>query len=85
MKLPEIYEAFSPDEVGGVRQIVIGKHSGRHALRAKFREFGIDLTGAQQEAILEKVRRQAVELKRPLFDKELMYIHHQISESASAK
>lgn len=79
LKSPETYEAFSPDEVGGVRQIVIGKHSGKHALRAKFREFGIDLSESQQAAVLEAVRSRAVELKRPLFDKELMYIYYRIS------
>lgn len=79
LKSPEIYEAFSPDEVGGIRQIVIGKHSGGHALRAKFREFGIDLTDPQEAAILEKVRVRAVEVKRPLFDKELMYIYYSVA------
>ena len=85
LKSPETYEAFAPEEVGGVRQIMIGKHSGKAAVRAKFREFGMDLTESQAVAILEAVRTRAVELKRPLFEKELMYIYYQITHAGVAK
>jgi homocitrate synthase NifV len=79
-KSPESYELFSPDEVGGVRQIIIGKHSGKHAVREKFHEFAIDLDDSEQEQILQAVRAQAIQLKRPLFDKELIYIYYRITE-----
>lgn len=75
LKHPKTYEAFSPEEVGLFRQIVIGKHSGTHAISAKFHEYGIELTDEQAKDILAKVRRASVELKRALFDKELMYIY----------
>ena len=75
LKLPETHEPFTPAEVGGVRQITIGKHSGGHSLRAKFAEFGIHLRQHETEPVLEEVRRAAVELKRDLFDKELMQIY----------
>lgn len=80
VKSPESFELFSPDEVGGVRQILIGKHSSRHAIREKFHEFAIDLDDLEQVQILEAVRAQAVKLKRPLFDKELIYIYYRITE-----
>lgn len=75
IKNPKTYEVFSPEEVGLVRQIVIGKHSGSKALELKFREYGIDLTKEQLAELLPLVRQMAVELKRALFDKELMYVY----------
>jgi len=74
-KDPKTYEAFHPEEVGLQRQIVIGKHSGTAALKAKFAEFGRHLTEHQAEELLPKIRSHTVSLKRPLFDKELVYIY----------
>lgn len=75
IKDPKTYEAFSPEEVGLARQLVIGKHSGSHSIEAKFHEYGIDLTPDQAQDILTEVRRTSVQLKRALFDKELVYIY----------
>ena len=76
LKNPLTYEVFSPEEVGLERQIVIGKHSGSAAVASKFtKEYGIELTKQEAEEILVKVRQLAIDLKRSLFDKELMYIY----------
>jgi homocitrate synthase NifV len=75
LKNPKTYEAFHPEEVGLERQIVIGKHSGTAALKAKFAEYGIHLSEFRAQELLAKVRSYCVALKRPLFDKELMYIY----------
>lgn len=73
------YEAFTPQEVGAQRQLVIGKHSGKKALLAKFeQEYGIDLTDAEASALLPRVRKLAVELKRALFDKELVSLYEEM-------
>jgi homocitrate synthase NifV len=72
IKNPKTYEIFSPDEVGGERQIVVGKHSGSRTLEMKFSEYGIPLSREHAVALLPHVRTKAVELKRPLFDKELV-------------
>ncbi|MEW6192135.1 MAG: homocitrate synthase [Bacillota bacterium] len=77
LKHPKTYEAFQPEEVGLTRQIVIGKHSGTAALRAKFAEFGIVLTKHQAEELLPEIRRAAVDFKRPLFEKELVHIYEE--------
>lgn len=74
-KNPKTYEAFHPEEVGLERQIVIGKHSGTASLKAKFAEFGKVLTEHQAQELLPKIRSHTVSLKRPLFDKELVYIY----------
>lgn len=76
LKNPLTYEAFSPKDVGLERQLVVGKHSGSHSIVMKFKEYGVELTEDEARQILVEVRRQAVELKRALFDKELMYIYN---------
>ncbi|WP_408955641.1 homocitrate synthase [Natroniella sp. ANB-PHB2] len=75
LKNAATYEVFAPEEVGLERQIIIGKHSGKKAIVNKFLEYGIELTAQEAEALLPRVRRTAVEFKRALFDKELMYIY----------
>ncbi len=85
IKYPKTYEVFSPEEVGGERQIVIGKHSGTHALIRKFQEYGITLPEEDAQELLKKVRALAVELKRPLFDKELMYLYQDYLKEKAEK
>ncbi len=79
LKNPLTYEVFSPEEVGLERQIVIGKHSGTAAVRSKFtREYNIELDDTEAAQILARVREMSIELKRSLFDKELMYIYEEL-------
>jgi len=45
LKNPLTYEIMTPQSVGvDNRRLVIGKHSGRHALHAQCKKFGVDLT-----------------------------------------
>lgn len=76
-KEPSTYEIFHPSEIGGERQMVIGKHSGKSSLQIKFKEYGIDLDKQLAVKILKEVRKKSVEVKRTLFDKELMSIYYQ--------
>ena len=75
IKNPLNYEAFAPEDVGLERQIVVGKHSGSRTIYRKFQEFGLELDQEDCDGVLALVRKTAVELKRALFDKELMYIY----------
>ncbi len=75
IKNPKNYEVFNPAEVGLTRQIVVGKHSGSHTILHKFKEYNIELTDRESNDILAMTRSMSVDLKRPLFDKELMYIY----------
>jgi homocitrate synthase NifV len=77
---PHTYEAFPPSEIGGQRQILIGKHSSARTIQWKFREYGIALTLEEARKILKDVRAQTIRAKRPLFDKELMYIYYAMTE-----
>lgn len=77
LKDPRTYEPITPEEVGLERQIVIGKHSGTASIKNKFIEYGIELEEQEAAAILEKVRALTVELKRPMFDKELVALYEE--------
>ncbi|MEQ8154007.1 MAG: homocitrate synthase [Clostridiaceae bacterium] len=78
IKNPKNYEAFSPDEVGLLgRQLVIGKHSGRASIVNKFREYGEELDSQAADWLLAKVRDVSVNLKRSLFDKELVQLYRE--------
>ena len=76
LKNPLTYEVFKPEDVGSERQIVIGKHSGTASIKAKFlKEYGKEISNEEAEELLKRVRSFAVDMKRSLFDKELMYIY----------
>lgn len=76
LKNPLTYEVFSPEDVGSERQIVIGKHSGTASIKAKFlNEYAKEISEEEANEILRRVRLFAVDMKRSLFDKELMYIY----------
>lgn len=79
-KNPRTYEAFDPEEVGLVRQIVVGKHSGTATLRKKFAEFDMELSEEKAKQLLDCVRKLAIELKRPLFDKELVQLYYELED-----
>lgn len=82
IKNPKNYEAFSPDEVGLARQLVIGKHSGRASILKKFEEYGEELDNKAADWLLEKVRETSVNLKRSLFDKELVQLYREYKKVA---
>ncbi|MDR2586701.1 MAG: homocitrate synthase [Coriobacteriales bacterium] len=76
MKDSHTYEAFEPLEVGGQRAILVGKHSGSHALMLKFSAHGFELAAEQAAALLPHVRAEAIRRKRPLYDDELLDLYH---------
>ncbi len=77
LKNPLTYEVFSPEEVGLQRQIVLGKHSGSAAVKAKFSEYLIELTEDEARDMLARVRQASIDLKRSLFDKELILLYEE--------
>ena len=85
IKNPKNYEVFNPSEVGLTRQLVVGKHSGSHTILHKFKEFNIELTDKQANDILALARDMSVDLKRTLFDKELVYIYNEYIKKNKSK
>ncbi|WP_414469001.1 homocitrate synthase family protein [Methanobacterium sp. ACI-7] len=54
---PLTYEPFLPEMIGHHRRIVLGKHSGCRAVKAKLTECGIDVTNEELCKIVEQVKR----------------------------
>lgn len=59
LKYPPSVESYVPEFVGGKRQIVIGKKSGKHAIEHKLKEIDIHATEAQIESILQLVKTES--------------------------
>ncbi|MCS4541863.1 MAG: homoaconitate hydratase, partial [Euryarchaeota archaeon] len=80
LKFPYTYESFLPDEIGRSRSIVIGKHSGKHAVWAKLNELGISVDKSELIKIVEVVKHRSEERKRAITDEELKEIAREIIE-----
>ncbi|CAN1211257.1 Homocitrate synthase 1 [Tumidithrix helvetica PCC 7403] len=74
LKNPSSYEPFSPDEVGGKRRLVAGKHSGRHLVSNLLQQQGVDLAKERSKAVLDAVRQQSIQVKRGLTAEELLHL-----------
>lgn len=74
-KNPALYEAFTPEEVGLTRHLVVGKHAGTTSLQVKLRERGIELSDKAAQCLLKKVRRQVIEQKSPLSNMQLFQMY----------
>ncbi|MCK4731090.1 MAG: homocitrate synthase [Methanophagales archaeon] len=77
IKNPVTYEPFSPGDVGLERKILIGKHSGSHAIRHAFEKLGVNLTKKESRSILGRVRIAAENKKKSLSDDELISIYQE--------
>lgn len=78
---PASYELFDPSSVGGHRRIVLGKHSGRAALRHVLTQEGLDADEADLAEVLDLVRQRAQDGKREIGRQELASL---LAESKSA-
>jgi homocitrate synthase NifV len=74
-KNPQLYEAFSPEEVGLTRKLVIGKHSGSAALRYKLQEWKLGLSTEQSKRLLKAVREMATIQKKAISDYQLKELY----------
>ena len=84
IKNPKNYEGFDPSEVGLVRQLVVGKHSGTSGLLERYRILGITLSREAAAFLLDKARNLAERRKRPLSDTDLMRLHEESTLSLHA-
>jgi 2-isopropylmalate synthase len=77
MQHGQTYEIMRPEAVGIPRStLVLGKHSGRHALERRFKELGYEL----DERALEEIYRSFVHLadrKREILDEDLLALVHE--------
>lgn len=74
---PKTYEPYRPEEVGSAgREIVIGRHSGKAALRHCLQQAGKDISSAQAAQLLPLIRERCAKLGRSLSDQEVLTICH---------
>ena len=67
LKNRQTYEIMTPDSIGkSSSDIVIGKHSGRHALKNKLDELGYNLTEEQLSQVFQAVKNLA-DIKKQVY------------------
>ncbi len=69
---PLCYEIMTPESVGvPANRLVLGKHSGRHALAMRYEELGFSLAGPELETAYERFSELADRKKR-IYDQDLI-------------
>src|SRR5437762_9717257 len=69
---PLCYEIMTPESVGvPANALVLGKHSGRHALSLRYMELGYDITPAELDAAYKSFTNLADRKKR-IYDQDLI-------------
>ena len=77
LKSPMTYEIMRPEDVGAQKtKLVLGKHSGRHALAMRFQEMGYQLEEERLEAAYRLFLLLA-DKKKVVRDEDLMAIYYQ--------
>ncbi|MBI3999960.1 MAG: 2-isopropylmalate synthase [Candidatus Omnitrophica bacterium] len=71
LKMRQTYEIIDPKRIGlSGSEIVMGKHSGRHAFRERLQKLGIQLNAAQLDQAFERFK-QLSDQKKYVFDQDL--------------
>ncbi len=71
LKERSTYEIMRPESVGLIKtNLVLGKHSGRHAFRDRLREMGYELSDDDLNKAFERFKRLA-DQKKEVFDEDL--------------
>ncbi|MET0116828.1 MAG: homocitrate synthase [Sedimenticola sp.] len=79
MKDRNNYQGVDPAEMGREHEIVLGKHSGSHAVMRAYADMGVTLDRHQAELLLLLVRHHTAQTKRPPEDKDLRRFYLQIN------
>jgi len=80
LKNPLTYEIMTPASVGaGESHIVLGKHSGKHAVAARLRSLGLALTSEEVDAVTGKVKELA-DRKKFVYDEDILALVSQAPE-----
>lgn len=72
LKSSDTYEPYPPEVVGNRRCVMVGKHSGKHALSAQLAQLGHTLRAQEEATLLVAVRALAQQNKRCLTNNELV-------------
>ncbi|WPP47537.1 homocitrate synthase [Pseudomonas sp. AN-1] len=83
LKHRRTYEGLNPDELGRSHSLVLGKHSGAHLVRTRYRELGIELDEVQCQLLLGRIRAFSTRSKREPQAAELLEFHRQLGEAVA--
>ncbi len=74
LKNPMTYEIMKPETIGlSANNLVLGKHSGRHALRSHLKDLGYDLSDEELKIVFKKFKELA-DKKKHVVDEDLEVI-----------
>jgi len=72
LKYRESYEIMTPESIGlASNRLVLGKHSGRHALVARIRELGLDTADVDMNVLFDRFKALA-DTKKDVYDEDLI-------------
>ena len=81
---PLCYEIMTPESVGvPANSLVLGKHSGRHALALRYAELGVDISGRELEGAYLRFTSLADRKKR-IYDQDLISLLSEKTAVAAA-
>ncbi len=81
---PLCYEIMTPESVGvPANSLVLGKHSGRHALSLRYMELGYDITAAELDAAYTSFTNLADRKKR-IYDQDLISLLGAVTRERAA-
>lgn len=78
LKDPRTYEPFDPSVLGRERKIVIDKYTGKSAVAARLDEYGIEVSAAELEVIVTRIKNMGDQRKQ-LFDADILEIAEQVT------
>jgi homocitrate synthase len=78
LKNPRTYEPFDPAILGRERKIVIDKYTGKSAVAARLDEYGIEVSAAELEVIVTRIKNIGDQRKQ-LFDADILEIAEQVT------
>lgn len=81
LKHPLNYQGVDPAELGRSHRLVLGKHSGTHAVRRVYRDLGIVLSDRQAGTVLQRIRAFVSQHKRSPDVAELQAFHRDLGDS----
>jgi len=85
LKHRRTYEGLNPDELGRSHSLVLGKHSGAHLVRTRYRELGIELDEVQCQPLLGRIRAFSTRTKRSPQAAELLDFYRQLDAAGGAE
>src|SRR5256885_7289756 len=85
LKEKSTYEIIDPRTVGVPEgKLVLGKHSGRHALNQRAKDLGFDLAKAELQELYDRFTHAADHRKKGLMDTEIAALIQEIRKSVAA-